>query len=120
MVDISDLVSVIGQFSVSSGNRQRPGKAIAVVAAAFFSLLVIGEGIWLLLNGIKLGGATFLAMGLMICAAASMKLREGLRGARQLRRRQENECLKCGYSLKGIVADRCPECGEGSDHTAKM
>ena len=30
---------------------------------------------------------------------------------RQRGRRKRGECLQCGYSLRGLVEPRCPECG---------
>jgi hypothetical protein len=41
--------------------------------------------------------------------------------ARQRRRRSRHsagKCLACGYDLRGIVSDKCPECGEATRATA--
>ena len=32
---------------------------------------------------------------------------------RRRRRRNRNQCIHCGYNLKGLTKPRCPECGEG-------
>ena len=34
---------------------------------------------------------------------------------RTLLRRRRNQCLSCGYSLRGLTSDRCPECGSPAD-----
>ena len=38
-----------------------------------------------------------------------------VQGGRRMgtKRAGSNTCLRCGYSLIGLRADRCPECGEG-------
>ncbi|HXE52594.1 MAG TPA: hypothetical protein VN541_06230 [Tepidisphaeraceae bacterium] len=37
---------------------------------------------------------------------------------RQRRRRKNNQCLACGYSLTGNTSGVCPECGTSCRHTA--
>jgi ankyrin repeat protein len=39
----------------------------------------------------------------------------GFRRVRDRRRRRRERCGRCGYSLRGITSERCPECG--SDRT---
>jgi hypothetical protein len=29
-------------------------------------------------------------------------------------------CLECGYALRGLTGDRCPECGREFDHGVKI
>ena len=31
--------------------------------------------------------------------------------ARRRRRRERGQCVACGYDLRGLTSDRCPECG---------
>jgi hypothetical protein len=55
-----------------------------------------------------------LAVGVSIIAARRLT---------RIRRGRNGQCLACGYSLQGVTADRCPECGTkkspGSPGTAK-
>lgn len=46
----------------------------------------------------------FLALPLFVCGLIHHFWCEG--------RRQRNECENCGYSLKGLLVNRCPECGK--------
>ncbi len=32
--------------------------------------------------------------------------------------RRRNECVQCGYSLRGLTEPRCPECGMAFDTPA--
>jgi len=34
-----------------------------------------------------------------------------LRGDRRLDRLKRNQCIECGYDLRGSRGDTCPECG---------
>jgi hypothetical protein len=40
-------------------------------------------------------------------------------GHRKRRRTRSGTCLTCGYSLAGIVADRCPECGQPDNNRVR-
>lgn len=38
-------------------------------------------------------------------------IRDSIRERRRLGRKKRNECLECGYNLKGNISGLCPECG---------
>jgi hypothetical protein len=35
-------------------------------------------------------------------------------------RYQRNQCIRCGYDLKGNVSGRCPECGDASEDGERL
>ena len=60
----------------------------------------------LIINAIIYAGC----MWLLLC---------GGRTVRVARRRLKCECVRCGYPLRGIVSERCPECGWDRSSGAK-
>jgi hypothetical protein len=66
--------------------------------------------------GTRRWDAPVVAINVLIYVGASMLAMLGLI---HLRRRMlqgrltRNECLKCGYNLRGLIEQRCPECGQG-------
>ena len=64
-----------------------------------------------------LGGGVPIWYPLGACMSAPVWLL--VRGpVRRQRRRRRHECEQCGYSLVGLTAPRCPECGRGFPEAA--
>lgn len=56
------------------------------------------------------GGACCAAL-LSFLVAALVIYERDVRILRGVVRREAGRCVKCGYSLRGLTATRCPECG---------
>ena len=57
---------------------------------------------------------TGLAVDAIVYGALLWLVTLGPRTMRRLVRRARGRCVRCGYRLTGLTADRCPECGGGS------
>jgi hypothetical protein len=110
--------------------RRNQREACAWIAAAgVFAFFFTPPGIWLIVNGlmvvavcavairsvagdagVALVGASVVSAPIVFAALISAKRRH--RSDQRARRRGRGLCAGCGYSLKGLTPDRCPECGE--------
>jgi len=103
-----DPATHVRQAAVSAAIR---GGIQACVVGMFMGLVL---GFFLAITGL-LSGATALTLGTLIFLAAPpvalLAAWSVYRQATTSEREKTGLCPTCGYNLRGIVTERCPECG---------
>lgn len=61
---------------------------------------------------LMLVGALDATVGVLFLIAARGQYEDSVRD----RRKACGECVKCGYPLRGLTSERCPECGQLFSH----
>ena len=90
----------------------------ASAPALFFGVFLLVTGVLsLVLGGVELGswatvGGLVLVVGCGIDSFVRHARKREKQEAIKRRARARVRCRNCGYSLKGLEAPRCPECGE--------
>jgi len=111
------LTTVSGMIALFAANFSRPAGAGLGIASLSLFLFTAVSGTLLMIHGPLKADGTFsmtavpvlLILGSGIPGAAAVAL--GWRSLRRKRRNVSGTCSRCGYSLRGLLEARCPECG---------
>jgi hypothetical protein len=106
-VDV-DPATLVRQAALSAAVK---GAIQACVVGMFMGVLL---GFFLAITGLLTGGTALMLGMIIFLAAPPVALLAGwsiYRQATAAEREKTGLCPTCGYDLRGIIAERCPECG---------